>query len=1203
MVNELKYLFFTRENLTCYRILFFITLLFITGCEYKSQTDQKKYMEIVSYRNLGLAYLEEERYSEAVNEFNLMVEIAPKEPLGYANLGLAYMRMSGKLDQSEEWIQKALELAPANPDIRLLLAKVYELTNRQSLAIDILENTLNKHPDHIQTLYQLALYYTKIKNIESRQKAVECLSSVVSALPANVAASLRLIELLLRLDEPYDALEQMEIIQQSLPRLPEGSIIVFQESMELMRNQNTQQAYTSIIMLHNTMKPTSIYQASIKELRGTSGPVAGAPVYRFLSTRLPMTNKTVQIPGTLIFKDVTKSSGFNFSPIEKSRDLDDKSRSLIMALGDYDSDGDHDLFVSKWSKEESTSRQYLFTNDQGIFFDKASLAGIDHTSRDLSALFADYDNDGYLDLFVNNIQENRLYQNSGKDTFHLISNSGIGTGENNRDAVFVDLDLEGDLDLFLVTESKNRLYRNNSDGTFIETTDEAGIGESKLNSSNVVYGDFDDDGDVDLFVLNQNGSNIYYDNLRQGYFRDNTQNTGLVSSIKPGAIATGDYNNDGSIDLFIADQDGNDHSLYFNKGNGTFELDLSWRDTMKAVKKIFGHDAIFMDIDNDGFLDLLIAGKTDDLLEEETGMRLLYNDGSGSFLDASSLLPDNLGSIVQVDVADYDNDGDLDIFLVTSRGQIQLLRNDGGNINNYLNIRLAGLRTGSSKNNYFGIGAKVEVRAGDLFQVRYMDQPIAHFGLGDRAGADVVRILWSNGVPQNRFNPERNQTIVETQFLKGSCPYLFAWNGSKFDFVTDVLWPSALGMPLGIMAGETLYAFPNSTDEYIRVPGSYIQEKKGSYLLKFTTELWETPYLDKINLLVVDHPESVEVFIDETFVPPPFPPFRIYSVKNKRMPIAAKDGEENNVLDKIIHQDKEYISNLLPDTYQGLTKPHDLILFFGDLSDDDSLYLFLQGWLFPTDASINVNISQTNKYQSVFPSLQVIDDDGNWVTVVENMGFPKGKDKTMVIDLTKKFKSDDYRLRIRTNMQIYWDHIFISNSSSADAIKVVSLKPISADLHFRGFSETYRKNSSSPHIPDYYSVTTGQKWRDLIGTYTKYGDVLPLLIESDNKYVIMNAGDEISLKFDASELPKLESDWSRDFIFYNDGWLKDGDLNTARGQTVAPLPFHGMVSYPEGAENGSYPKDENLIKYRKKYNTRKVTTESFKNTIRLSTNQ
>ena len=285
-----------------------------------------------------------------------------------------------------------------------------------------------------------------------------------------------------------------------------------------------------------------------------------------------------------------------------------------------------------------------------------------------------------------------------------------------------------------------------------------------------------------------------------------------------------------------------------------------------------------------------------------------------------------------MDVADYDNDGDLDIFLVTSRGQIQLLRNDGGNINNYLNIRLAGLRTGSSKNNYFGIGAKVEVRAGDLFQVRYMDQPIAHFGLGDRAGADVVRILWSNGVPQNRFNPERNQTIVETQFLKGSCPYLFAWNGSKFDFVTDVLWPSALGMPLGIMAGETLYAFPNSTDEYIRVPGSYIQEKKGSYLLKFTTELWETPYLDKINLLVVDHPESVEVFIDETFVPPPFPPFRIYSVKNKRMPIAAKDGEENNVLDKIIHQDKEYISNLLPDTYQGLTKPHDLILFFGDLN-------------------------------------------------------------------------------------------------------------------------------------------------------------------------------------------------------------------------------------------------------------------------------
>ena len=1194
----MKYVFKRKSHWSRIIPILFITLLLTNGCENEVKIDQFTFKQMVSHRNLGLAYLEEERYSEATNEFNMLVETAPKEPLGYANLGLTYMRMSGKLKQSEEWLQKALKLVPNDPDIRLLLAKVHELTKREPQAVKTLENTLKNHPDHIRTLYQLALYYTKM---QAEDRAIDCLVQVVNALPGNIAASLRLIELLLQSEMPSDALRYLEIFQQTLPRLPEGSLELFQKSLELMRNGEAKKAYTPVIMLHNLMRPTSIYQAAIKELRGTNGPISGAPVYRFLSTQLPATDKTFQIPGTLIYKNVTESSGFNVISTDESHGMDDQYTPLIMALGDYDSDGDHDLFVSNWSAEESTSRQYLFSNNQGIFLDQASLVGINHPSRDLSALFADYDNDGYLDLFVTNTQENMLYQNSGKDTFFLVTTTGISNNEKSMAAVFVDLDLEGDLDLFLATDSKNQLYRNNSDGTFIETAEETGISGSRIPSRNIVYGDFDDDGDVDLFVLNQDGNNSYYDNLRQGYFRDITQNTGLITSSTPGAVAAGDYNNDGSVDLFISDLAGKDHVLYYNLGDGTFELDSLWKDALKGIRKIYGRDAAFVDADNDGFLDLLIAGGTDDEQRQETGLRLLYNNGSGSFLDASSLLPSDLGSIDQVEVADYDNDGDLDIFLAASRGQIQLLRNDGGNINNFLTIRLAGLRTGSSKNNYFGIGAKVEVKAGDLYQVRYMNQPTAHFGLGNRDGADVVRVLWSNGVPQNRFKPERNQTIVETQFLKGSCPYLFGWNGSEYEFVTDVLWPSALGMPLGIMAGEPLYAFPNSTDEYIRVPGNSLDIVDDKYLLQFTTELWETPYLDKIELFVVDHPESVNVFIDETFIPPPFPPFRIYNFTDRQLPVSAEDGQGNDVLNKIFGQDKEYISNLVPDMYQGVSEFHDLILVFEDLSDADSLFLFLQGWLFPTDASINVNISQSSIFRSIFPYLQVPDADGNWVTVVKNIGFPKGKNKTMVIDLTDKFISADYRIRIRTNMQIYWDHIFISNKGSGYPIQMISLKPASADLHYRGFSQLNRRNFSSPHIPDYYSVTTGQKWRDLTGSYTKYGNVLPLLLESDSKYVIMNAGDEITLQFDASVLPQVQSGWSRDFLFYNDGWLKDGDLNTARGQTVTPLPFQGMASYPVGAEQDGYPDDEEHAAYRKRYNTRIVTTESFKQSLRKPT--
>jgi hypothetical protein len=561
------------------------------------------------------------------------------------------------------------------------------------------------------------------------------------------------------------------------------------------------------------------------------------------------------------------------------------------------------------------------------------------------------------------------------------------------------------------------------------------------------------------------------------------------------------------------------------------------------------------------------------------------------------LLPENLGSINQVDVADYDNDGDLDIFMSSSHGEIHLLRNDGVNINNILNIRLAVLSTGSSKNNYFGIGAKVEVKAGDLYQMRYMDQPTAHFGLGNRDGADVVRVLWSNGVPQNRFKPERNQTIVETQILKGSCPYLYAWNGSEYTFVTDVLWPSALGMPLGIMAGEPLYAFPNSTDEYLMMHGEKVLARDGKYTLQFTTELWESPYLDNINLVVLDHPESVDVYINETFIPPPYPPFRIYSVANKHLPLSAMDQLGNDLRNTVLDQDQEYTMHLTPATYQGITELHDLILDFGELDHADSIFLFLQGWLFPTDASINVNISQASVTSLIFPQLQVVDRHGNWKTVIDNLGFPKGKNKTMIVDLTERFIAADYRVRIRTNMQIYWDHIFIATDVTNNDLAVVSLQPISADLHYRGFSTVSRKDFNSPHLPDYYNITMGQKWRDLTGTYTRYGDVLPLLLESDSKYVIMNAGDEISLEFIAADLPDLPENWRRDFLFYNDGWLKDGDLNTAHGQTVEPLPFHGMTAYPYGPDD-AYPENKDFKDYMSTYNTRQIKTETFKQFLR-----
>jgi hypothetical protein len=552
-----------------------------------------------------------------------------------------------------------------------------------------------------------------------------------------------------------------------------------------------------------------------------------------------------------------------------------------------------------------------------------------------------------------------------------------------------------------------------------------------------------------------------------------------------------------------------------------------------------------------------------------------------------------------VETADYDGDGDEDIFLTDANGELRLLRNDGGNVNNYLNVQLVGLRTGSGKNNYFGIGASVEVKAGALYQKRIMTDPTAHFGLGDRSRADVVRVVWSNGVPQNRLQPESNQTIAEQQILKGSCPWLYAWNGEEFEFVTDVLWPSALGMPVGIMGdgAEYAYSFPNSTNEYLRVPGEALAEKDGKYILQFTDELWETPYVDKLQLIAIDHPESVDVYIDERFTLPPYKKPEIHAVAEKIFPVSATDGNGDDVLPALRQIDEQYVSGFATTDFQGITETHELILDPGQIDAKQPVKLFLHGWVFPTDASINVAMAQSDDHQSQAPSVSVINDAGDWQTVIPNLGFPKGKNKMVIADLTGKYLSDDHRVRIQTNMQIYWNQAFFTVGETAAPVAETTMDPVAADLHYRGFSLVSRATPYSPHIPDYSQVSTVQKWRDLTGFYTRYGDVQPMLTASDNKYVIMNAGDEITIEFDASGLPELQDGWTRDFLFYNDGWLKDGDLNTALGYKVKPLPFHGMSSYPY-PEDEHYPRDPERQEFLDMYNTREVTGREFQNALK-----
>ena len=1139
--------------------------------------------EIISTRTVGLAYLEENRLPEAEVEFRKLIELVPDEHLAYANLGLVYLRMN-MYPEAEEQLDEALSLESEDPRVHLLLSELYKATSRTEAGIRILDAGLEQSPGNTKILYGLSQIYGQRGDEDGSLRSEYYLGLLVASDPTNLAARMQLTEALVRNGRADSAVAQFEEIRRQVPELPREGVQFFDGAMEALRDGRIEEALTPTVIAHNFIKVTPLYQQGLVDLQGPGGASVGFPIFTFTQNISGPSLTQEAVLEAIRFTDATAVAGLD--AVSASTGTSARQQGDV-AVGDFDDDGDQDLFVSYGGAGAPNGVSYLLRNDFGHFSDISSDAGIDPSGPVGRARFADFDNDSILDLFVAGGESNVLYKVNEEGEFRDVTrDAGVGASGRSNSSVFVDIDHDGDLDLYVANTGGNRVYRNNGDGSFTEVAERMGVVGGSADSRDVVFADFDEDGDIDLFVANEDTGNVLYTNLRQGRLGDVTQESGLGTRSGSRAAVAGDYDNDGFMDLFVTGLNGH-YQLYRNRGDGTFEADTRSA-ALTVLENVDGADAVFFDFDNDGYLDLFVVGSSQS--DGERGVFLFRNDGAGQFDDRSDLLPNDFLAAQRVEIADYNEDGDIDLFVSDLSGSVRLLRNDGGNANHYLKIQLVGLMAGSGKNNHFGIGAKLEVRAGELYQTKVVTSALNHFGLGHRLKADVVRIVWTNGVPQNQFFPGSDQDLIEEQVLKGSCGFLYTWNGEDYSFTTDMVWRSALGMPQGIMGGRAAYASAHPSREYLRIPGDALKEKDGVYSIQITEELWETLYLDELRLIVVDHPDSVDVYVDEGFEPTSaeIPSLELLQVGDKYRPSSATDDKGRQWRKEISEKDDVYVAGFTPDKYQGVTKLHDLILDLGSDVDAANALLFLNGWIFPTDASINVAMSQTDAIESIAPYLQVRDESGMWQTVIESISFPMGKNKTMVVDLANKFLSDDRSVRIRTNMEIYWDYIFFTNGTTDGSPRLTTLEPISADLHYRGFSRLYRKGGpNGPHWFDYSTVSTEPKWLDMLGYYTRYGDVLSLLEDDDSKYIIMNAGDEITVEFDASVPEDLPAGWRRDFLIYSTGWLKDADINTASGQTVGPLPFHGMSEYPYGVGE-SYPTDKDHQNYVKTYNTRKV---------------
>jgi hypothetical protein len=570
-------------------------------------------------------------------------------------------------------------------------------------------------------------------------------------------------------------------------------------------------------------------------------------------------------------------------------------------------------------------------------------------------------------------------------------------------------------------------------------------------------------------------------------------------------------------------------------------------------------------------------------------IRLLRNLGDAGWSDVTKKVHLDglkLNEPRTLAVADLKNDGSPDLVVTQAGGETLVLGNVGANQNHWMQIDLKTLNDNKSS-----IGTKLEIFAGGLYQKweiagasGFMGQngPGLLVGLGKEKAADVVRLLWPTGVPQDEIDlaAGKTQAIAELDRRGSSCPILFSWNGKEYEFIADMIGPGVVGH--WVAPGERDVPDP---DEYLKVSSQSVSEKNGKLSFRFMEPMEETVYLDQVRLVAVDHPSNVEVNPNERFVSaPPFPEFRVIATQDARVPVGAWDDRGKNVLPLLAKRDRKYVTEFEGLPFAGFAKLHWIELDLGVWDAQKPLRLLLDGYTDYFTATSMYAADQAG-IKVIAPYVEAQDAKGNWKLVVEDMGFPAGLARTMVTDLTGKIPTGTRRIRIVSNLKIYWDAVRIDQTPPVEGIKVEEVPLATAALAFLGYPREIRLQPASDTVYSYSDRSPTGPYARAAGNYTRYGDVKKLLGAADDKFAVFGSGEGVELEFDPAGLPKLPMGWTRDYFFYANGFEKDFDFYAAYAFTVEPLPKHGLISYPY--ETGKeYRLDDEHLNYQFEYNTR-----------------
>ncbi|MEK6302947.1 MAG: FG-GAP-like repeat-containing protein [Acidobacteriota bacterium] len=1111
---------------------------------------------------VGVAALQVGDDARAADRLSRVTELVPQEPAAWANLGLLAVRRR-EFDLASERLARALSLAPENTDVNLFLGLLEINRERSSDAISYLRKAIEFDSKNIQANYALAKEIESQGGEKNEAEAQRLMESIFQAQPDNLAVLLEHARLAAKRGDRSTLQMDIGRLSEKTASWPPEARVQFEALRVVESSDDFSLISTRVMFVRNVLVRLPEFQQGYAAVHPPPDRIS-EPITRFI---------LLSSPGDA---PAPPDDNLRFAP-----------EPLPAASGKWKLIGSI-LLREEWTPSIVVADGRTARLGGGVTLRFPGGASATPPGPD-SILGLDFDYDFQTDIAFAGAGGFRLHRQSQPNKFSEATSRTTLPLEvinaNYTGAWAADIESDGDLDIVLgARQGPPVVLNNNGDGTFKPLK----LFEGAEVLRSFVWADLDGDGDPDAGLLSAGGRLQVFSNERLGRFRERSvpQTIGKVA-----AIAAADLNSDGILDLIALLAGGTIIRLSDRLEGQDWDVPeiARWQDApdnlTSETSRLF-----VADLDNNGGLDLAASGPVE--------ARVWLSDVHGAFQPLAA--PLTRARIFSV--ADLEGDGRLDLLGISDSEQPVKLVNRGQRDYQWKEVRTrAKQATGDQRINPFGIGGEIEIRAGLLVQKQPINGPLVHFGLGQYRDVDVLRIVWPNGSMQAEFDLKSDipsgAPAVFDQRLEGSCPFLFANNGKGINFITDFIWRSPLG--LRINAQDT--ASVMQTEDWVKIRGDQLAPVEGFYDLRITAELWETHFFDHVSLMTIDHPIGTDVFIDERFAAPP-PELKVYAVAPPRSISRALDDTGQDVTEIVGARDSRYLDTFGRGQYQGVTRDHFVEIELGeDAPRTGSLWLIAYGWVHPTDSSINVALAQGRHAAPQGLSLEVPDGKGGWRVAKSGLGFPEGKNKTILLNLDGVFApAAPPRLRLRTNLEIYWDSIQWAAGLPEAPLQTRGIQAISAELRYRGFSVKSQADNSSPELPDYNRLaSTLQRRRDLVGYHTRFGDVRELLERTDDRYVIMNAGDEMAFRFSAG--PPAPDGWVRDFVLIGDGWVKDGNYNTTFSKTVLPLPSHDQPDYtkPPGRLEDD-PVYRRHAKDWQDYHTRFVTPRSFQTALRVA---